>query len=410
MYKLQKNLEDYSYSKINLENARVVVRSCLNVTVDSEGKMIDTTRFYESLPLIRELAQKAENIVITAHLGRPEQREQKSSFWNIAEVLRGELKNFGAEIGLNLSVELIDDLTEENINKIQNNKNNPEHKTVFLLENIRFFKGEESKDKEGRMNFAKVLASLGNTFINDAFADYRESASTYDIATLLPSFLGPVFLKEVEAITKFSIPEKPFIAVFGGAKLSEKLDTLKSIAEVADSVLIGGAMAYTLMKAKGINVGKSKVEEDKLDVAKEIIDKYSSKIILPVDHMLTHEFSETAESFYSEDYMIPNDYIAIDIGPRTTDLFTREIQRAKSILWNGPMGVFEWEHSGRGTCLVASEMVANENAYALTGGGDSIAAINQYNLKGFDHVSTGGGAMLALLAYDKFPTLDVIII
>jgi 3-phosphoglycerate kinase len=309
----------------------------------------------------------------------------------------------------NIEVKLIDNLTEESIQFIQNNKNTDSKRTVFLLENIRFFNGEESKNKDERMIFARLLAGLGNTFINDAFADYRESASTYDIATLLPSFLGPVFLKEVEALSKFSTPAAPFVAILGGAKLSEKLDALNSLVKIADKVIIGGAMAYTLMKAKGINIGKSKIEDDKLDIAHEIIENYSQKLCLPVDHMLTKEFSETSKFDYSEDNSIPNDSIAIDIGPKTIDEYCKEIVNAKSILWNGPMGVFEWEHSGKGTCIIGNAIVNNTQAYKLAGGGDSIAAINKYRLRGIDHISTGGGAMLAFLAYDKFPTLDVII-
>lgn len=404
MYKVNSDINNFSYKNINFNTARVVVRTCLNVAVDSEGKVIDPTRFYESLPLIKDLASNTQNVVLTAHLGRPETREKKSSFWNVAEILSESLRND------NVEVILVDDLTDEWVDKITHNINTKDSKKVFLIENIRFFKGEESKDKSERMEFAKKLATLGNIFINDAFADYRESASTYDIAMLLPSYLGTVFLKEVEALSKFNNPDI-LVSVLGGAKLSEKLDALNSLAELSEKVVIGGAMAYTLLKAKGVNVGNSLVEEDKLDLAKQAIEKYGDKLVLPIDHLVASEFNlEAANAAYNTTgVQIPDNTVAIDIGRRTIELFNNTISTANYILWNGPMGVFEWEKSSVGTLEIGKGIEKNGPAYKLAGGGDSIAAINKLQLSGFNHISTGGGAMLAFLAYDKFPTLDVII-
>lgn len=403
MYKVTKYLQQYSYKNIDLPNSRVIVRTCLNVAVDSEGKVTDPTRFYESLPLIKDLALNAQNVVLTAHLGRPETREKKSSFWNVAEMLTESLRND------NVEVILVDDLTPEWIDRIQHN-NNAENKKIFLLENIRFFKGEDSKDKAERMEFAKLLATLANTYINDAFADYRESASSYDLATLLPSYLGPVFLKEVEALSKFSSPNM-LVSVLGGAKLSEKLDALNSLAEVSEKVVVGGAMAYTLLKAKGVSIGNSLVEEDKLDLATEVLAKYGNKLVLPVDHLVAEEFNASAanSAYTTSDEQVPDNTVAIDIGRRTIELFEQTISIGNYILWNGPMGVFEWDKSSTGTLEIGKAIEKNGPAYKLAGGGDSIAAINKLQLKGFNHISTGGGAMLAFLAYDKFPTLDVII-
>lgn len=404
MYKVNSDINNFSYRNIDLNNARVVVRTCLNVSVDSDGKVTDPTRFYESLPLIKDLALNAQNVVLTAHLGRPDSREKKSSFWNVAQMLSESLRND------NIEVVLVDDLSNEWIDKITHNTNTIDSKKVFLLENIRFFKGEESKDKIERMEFAKILASLGNTFINDAFADYRESASTYDIATLLPSYLGTVFLKEVAALSMFNNPDI-LISVLGGAKLSEKLDALNSLAELSEKVVIGGAMAYTLLKAKGINIGKSLVEEDKLDLAKQVVEKYGDKLVLPIDHLVASDFNEDATNaaYNTSDNQIPDNTIAVDIGRRTIELFKNTISLGNYILWNGPMGVFEWEKSSIGTLEIGKGIEKNGPAYKLAGGGDSIAAINKLQLHGFNHISTGGGAMLAFLAYDKFPTLDVII-
>ncbi|MFS8131318.1 MAG: phosphoglycerate kinase [Candidatus Dojkabacteria bacterium] len=394
MYTLKKDISKFSYLNIkDIENKVVIIRSCLNVAVDESGVMTDATRFYESLPLIRDLASKAKKVIVTAHLGRPEKKEKALSFWNVAEKLQEELDEDKIE------VKLVDTLKDAKTSKAK----------VTLLDNIRFFPGEESKDKDERMKFAKELSGLADVFINDAFADYRESASTFDIATLLPSYLGPVFIKEVEALSKFSAPEKPFVAVLGGAKLSEKLDALSALVEIADKVIVGGAMAYTLMKAKGIETGKSLIEVDKLDVAMDIVSKYSDKLLLPIDHLVAQEFKSKSPYEYTETEVIPAEMIAIDIGWNTIRKFKTELSNAKSVLWNGPMGVFEWIHSSVGTKEIGSAIAANQDAFTLAGGGDSIAAINQFNLKGFDHISTGGGAMLAFLAYNKFPTLDVII-
>lgn len=394
MYNLKKDLSKFSYLNIqDIGNKTVIVRSCLNVAVDKEGKMEDSTRFYESLPLIKELAEKAKKVIVMGHLGRPEKKDKSLSFWNIAETLTTELEEQRIE------VKLVDTLADAKQSKAK----------ITLLDNIRFFPGEESKDKDVRLAFAKELSKLADVYVNDAFADYRESASTYDIATLLPSHLGPVFMKEVEALAKFSQPESPFVAVLGGAKLSEKLDALNALVEIADKVIIGGAMAYTLMKAKGIETGNSLIEKDKLDVATEIMNKHSEKILLPVDHLVAQEFKPKSPYEYTETEIVPENMTAIDIGWNSIRKFKTEISNSKSILWNGPMGVFEWIHSSVGTKEIGSAIAENLTSYSLAGGGDSIAAINKFNLRGFDHVSTGGGAMLAFLAYDKFPILDVIL-
>lgn len=399
MYTTQKNLQDYSYKNIqNLDSKKVVLRSCLNVTVDSEGKVTDPTRLNESLTLIKELAGKAKQVIILGHLGRPEPltMNKSLSFWNLLELMNQSLKEQGIEAKLVKSLEEAKSATDQ----------------VLLMENIRFFPGEESKNINERENFAKELSSLGDLFINDAFADYRESASTYDIAKFLQSYLGPVFLKEVESLSKLNDSPKPFIAVLGGAKLSEKLDALNSLLETADKVLVGGAMAYTLLKAKGVEIGNSLFEPEKLETAKEIIQKGGEKLLLPVDHLVSDLFSEESLNGTGQpidDKNIPNGKVAVDIGPDTIQFYSDELAKAGTILWNGPMGVFEWELSSKGTLAIGKAIESNANAYKVAGGGDSIAAINKLGLKGYSHISTGGGAMLGIIAYDKFPTLDVII-
>jgi len=405
MYTIKKDLSKYSYKSIDQKSSRIVLRTCLNLTLDDDGNVTDYTRLNESLPLIKELSQNAQNLVIMAHLGRPVDRDPKLSFKKISEKIQEELNS------LNVKVEFIEEGNEISFQKITTNINDNQNKKIFLLENIRYLNGEESKDLDLRMNLAKHLASLGDVFINDAFADYRESASTYDIAKLLPSYLGPVFLNEVEHLGKLIAPKRPYVAILGGAKLSEKLDVLQSLLESADKVLIGGAMAYTLLKSIGINIGKSLVEMDKIEVSKDIMEKYKDKIVLPFDHYVSNEFSEQSSNEGSniDQQEIPNDKIAIDIGLKTIEIYKKEIENAETIIWNGPMGVFEWESSSKGTKIIGEAIVKNQKSYKLVGGGDSISAINKFNLNGFDHICTGGGAMLAFLAYDKFPTLDVII-
>jgi len=401
MYKLPENINDFSYKNIqDLSSKKVLVRSCLNVATDESGKVTDRTRLDESMPLISELAGNVSRLVLMAHLGRPENKEKQFSFWNVAELIQSELNKTNPGVKLML----VEDLAEV--------KNAAEDKNiVYLLENIRFFKAEESKVAEDRMTFAKELAALGDVFVNDAFADYRESASTFDVATILPSYIGPKFLQEIEALSKFSNPQRPFVAVLGGAKLSEKLDALKALGAFADKVLVGGAMAYTLLKSDGVDVGSSLVENDKIEVAKEIMTNFRDKLSLPIDHFVSKEFTEESAKIgsYTDEQTITEGRVGIDIGKSTIEKFKKEISEASSILWNGPMGVFEWSETELGTKSVIEAIIANSESYKLAGGGDSIAALNKFNLSGFNHVSTGGGAMLAFLAYEKFPTLDVII-
>lgn len=376
----------------NYIDKRILIRSCLNVSLDKSSNITDSTRIDEALPTLIELGKKAKQVIIMAHLGRPSvAREKEFSLKPVRNALEKGLKEKVVMIKEDLRLDHVSD-------------------KFVLIENIRFFPGEESKDISKRENFAKQLSLLGDLYVNDAFPDYREASSTYDIAKYLPSFLGPVFIREVEAISRFTNPQRPFIVILGGAKLSEKLDALNTLAGIADRILIGGAMAYTLLIGDGMDkVGKSLVEPDKFGVAREIMSKYKEKIILPVDHVVVASFSQESEVSITSDVSIPTNQIAVDIGPKTQKLFIKEISRAKSILWNGPLGVFEWDNSFEGTQAVAKAIGKNRDAYSFAGGGDSIAAINKFSINGLDHISTGGGAMLAFIGNDNFPTLDIIL-
>jgi phosphoglycerate kinase len=402
MYKqtdLKAKLAAKNVAAVDLAGKRVLIRTCLNVAMDDRGNITDATRIDESVPTLSLLGQRAARVVMMAHLGRPTTaRESEFSLEKVRQELESRL---GQSVQMISTIEDIKALADGSLSISASQK-------FFLVENIRYFAGEESSDKVQRAEFAELLSTLGDIFINDAFADYREAASTYDVAKYLPSYLGPVFIREVKAVSYFTQPERPFTAVLGGAKLSEKLDALKALASLADKVLIGGAMAYTLMLAQGVAVGNSKVETDKLDVAKAILDQYRDKIVLPVDHIVVDEFSSSAATEVVSAAEIPAGKIAVDTGPKTQELFKAHISQAKSILWNGPMGVFEWDSADAGTKAVGAS-IATADAYKFAGGGDSIAAINKFKLSGFNHISTGGGAMLAFVSYEHFPTLDVVL-
>ncbi len=408
MYKkenLNELLEKVYYKKINLNEKNVLLRSCLNVSTDDDGDIVDDTRLIESLSMIKELAVESKMLIIVAHLGRPDGEKKKYSFRRIAERLNSELE------GLSRNGKKIEIVLLKSPKAVAMYEDDGETHKVILLENIRFNHGEDSESESERMQFARSLADLADVFINDAFADYRKSASTYEIAEYLPSYLGSTFYKEIKALAVFEEPKRPFIAVLGGAKLSEKLDSLNELLEVADKVLVGGAMAYTLLKAQGGFVGDSLVEDDKLDIAVEMVYKHGYKLVLPEDHLIVENFEEPAigRYAYTTDSLIPPGKIAVDIGPKTIELYKSIIKTAKSILANGPMGVFEWDVTSTGTKGILKSIVDNTDAFKLVGGGDSIASINKFDIKGFNYVSTGGGAMLAFLSYEEFPTLDVIL-
>lgn len=403
MYSTQKNIQGYSYNTISdLDQKNVILRTCLNITVDGRGDMVDFTRLLESMPVIHDLATRAKNLVIIGHLGRPEERSSAMSFQNnILNHLNMLYDN---------KVIFLEYLNEETLTQTHH-KLSHEKGNIFLIENIRFFKKEDSKDPVERMEFAKLLSSMGDIFVNDAFADYRESASTYDIAKFLPSYLGDLFLKETWMLSKFNSPERPYVAVLGGSKLSEKLDVMNSLLQSADKVLVGGAMAYTILKAKGIEIGNSFFEVDKVEMAKEILYKYAEKLILPVDHLVAADFTEeaVASAMTTQGEAIQEGTIAVDLGPKTIDLYKNIISDAASILWNGPMGVYEWDKSAIGTKEIGLAINNNQKAFKLAGGGDSITAINNFGIENIDHVCTGGGAMLSFLSNTRFPTLDVIL-
>lgn len=396
MYKLPENIKDYVYSKDKVKASDIVLlRADLDVAIDEYGMITEPQRMESAIPFIKQLGSEVKKVIIVAHLGRPERKEDKFNFKN--DIFLQLVKRIP-------ELQFATDIEHAGVYK----------EGIILLQNIRFFEGEESEDEKAREVFAKKLAGIADIFINNAFAAYRVSASTYDVAKYIPTLIGPDYYNEIEAIGRIENPERPFIAVLGGAKLSEKLDSLAALGELADKILIGGAMAYTLMRAKGIEVGRSKVEYDKLEVAEEILKKYEDKLLLPQDHIVTETFSavsvgnKSGETISDEDNIEKYDY-AIDIGDETLALYEEEIRKARTILWNGPMGVFEWNNGSHGTRQLGLTMSQLTSAYTLVGGGDTIAAINKFGLDNFDHICSGGGALLNFIGETKFPTLDVIV-
>ncbi len=391
---LTKSLMDYSSLLATPQiytGKKVILRTCLNVPLDENGEILDDTRLVEALPFIQELAEQAERVVIIGHLGRPKGAyDEKQSFKTVQQWLQTKMSS--------LTIKLVPEP------KLESEDNTG----VYLIDNIRFFAGEESKDATEREQFAKELASLGEIFINDAFADYRESASCTDIAQFLPSYLGPLFYREISALERCKSPEHPYTVILGGAKLSEKVDLMQALLPVADKILVGGAMTYTLMKAKGLPIGNSRLEEDKIAVAQEMLQTASDKIVLPVDHKIIDRFgSEYIETLETVNE-IPEGKVAVDIGPRTIELFKEHIQNAKTVLWNGPVGVYEWPETAEGSKSVGRIVEQHENAFRVLGGGDTLVIIKKFGLANFTHVSTGGGAMLSFLTDEHFPTLEAI--
>jgi phosphoglycerate kinase len=397
----RENLTDL-LTKYNINNLkdintkRVLLRSCLNVAMDKSNNITDKSRLNEAYPTIKSLAEKSKRLIVMAHLGRPTGIDPKLSLRVVFEELHDKLL---ADTGIEMTFcEKLDDI-------------NTNTSKVILLENIRFIAVEESKSDLERLNLINNLAAYSDIFVNDAFPDYRESVSTFYIINKLPSYLGQNFVNDVMALSKLNTPNRPYLAILGGAKLSEKLDILNNLITVADKIIIGGAMAYTLLKAMNIGIGKSLYEPDKLEIAKELVTKYKDKIILPIDHIIADDFSENSAilSTNTVDVEIPNDKIALDIGERTIELYDSLVNDSQTILVNGPMGVYEWEKTNIGTKSLYESVVKNIHGYKLIGGGDSISAMNQFGITGFNHVSTAGGAMLMFLSQSKFPILDAIL-
>jgi phosphoglycerate kinase len=393
--------------QIELSNQRVILRADLNAPLkaDSNGQMqiTDDGRLKASVSTIELLIKKNAKIIILAHLGRPKgERKPELSLKPIAKRL-SEL--------LNKKIEFVEDLNEPNLKNKIDALNTGE---ILMIENIRFEKDETSKDPAERNRLAQKIAQLGDFFVIDGFGVvHREQASVTDIARLLPSAAGKLVEAEQKAFDKvLNNPERPYVVVLGGSKVSDKLGVIKNLINKVDLLLIGGGMAFTFLKAKGFEVGQSLLEQDRIEEVNQLMKVAQEKnvqIVLPVDVVISKELDGSSEVKTVDVENIPSDQKGLDIGPKTIDLFSSKLNQAKTVVWNGPMGVFEVKQFSNGTKEIAQK-ISELSAYTVVGGGDSAAAIRLLGLdeSKFDHISTGGGASLELLEGKELPGLKVL--
>ncbi|MBN2656902.1 MAG: phosphoglycerate kinase [Spirochaetales bacterium] len=379
--------------EMDLKNKRVLVRVDFNVPL-KDGVITDDTRIQSAIPTLKYiLEQEGTSLILMSHLGRPsEEREPQFS-----------MKQLAAHLSAVAGVPVVTapDCVGEEVEKLAAELKPGE---ILLLENTRYHKAETKNDPD----FAAQLAKLGDVYINDAFgAAHRAHASTEGVTKYLPSAAGFLMEKECRFFDGvLGNPEKPFVAIIGGAKVSSKISVLESLVSKCTSFVIGGGMAYTFLKAKGYEIGNSLFEEDFLDVAKSFLkkaDEAGVEVILPLDHIVASEFAENADSEYVADINIPAGKLAMDVGEKTVAAVKSRIEAARTVVWNGPMGVFEFDKFAAGTKAVA-EFVADCKGVTVVGGGDSVAAVNKFNLADrIDHVSTGGGASLEYLEGKQLP-------
>ena len=381
----------------DLKGKRVIIRVDFNVPV-KEGVVKDATRIKAALPTIKYILDEGASLVVMSHFGRP--KGQKNPDFSMAPIAKEFEKLLGRPV--KLASDVIGPEVEADVKALKPGE-------VLLLENVRFYKEEEANDPE----FAKTLASYGDIYCNDAFGTaHRAHASTEGASHYLPSYAGFLIEKEVKFMAPLlENPEKPFVAVIGGSKVSSKITVLESLVKTCDTIVLGGGMAYTFLNVLGKEIGKSLFEADYIETAKAFLAKAAEKgvkVILPVDHVCAAEFSETAEPVLVDDVNIPSDLMGMDIGPKTVALIVEEIKKAKSVVWNGPMGVFEFEAFSKGTGEVAKAL-ASSDATSVVGGGDSVAAINKFGLADkISHVSTGGGASLEFLEGKTLPGIKAL--
>ncbi len=376
-----------------LRGKRLFVRVDFNVPIEN-GVILNDKRIREALPTINYLMDHGAKVILCSHLDRPKGWDPKLTLKPVAERLSRLLEK---------EVKFIPDCIGQEVEWEVNHLKEGE---VALLENVRFYPEETKNDPE----FAKKLAALADIYVNDAFGTaHRKHASTYGIAQFVPlAVAGFLLEKEIKYLQKaLDNPERPLVLIIGGSKVSGKLEVIENLLKIVDKMLIGGGMAYTFLKALGYGVGKSLVEEELLDTAKRIMeeaDLKGVKFYVPVDSNNADQFSPTAHTKLTTYKEIPEEMMGLDIGPATVELFKEAIADAKTILWNGPMGVYEFEKFRVGTLEIAKAIAEKRDALRIVGGGDSVAAIEELGLEHkFDHVSTGGGAFLQFLAGKELP-------
>jgi len=384
---LKKTMND-----VELKGKRVFVRVDFNVPMEN-GKITDDTRIRAAIPTIKQLVESGAKVILASHLGRPkgevnEEMRLTEVGKHLSELIGQQVAKLDESIGANV---------ENAVAAMQEGD-------IVLLENVRFHKGEEKNDEELSKSFAK----LADVYVNDAFgAAHRAHASTEGIAKHIPAVSGLLMEKELDVLGKaLSNPERPFTAIIGGAKVKDKIGVIENLLDKVDHLIIGGGLSFTFTKAQGHSIGKSLLEEDKIELAKSFIEKAKEKGVqlhMPIDAVVANEFSKDAETKVVAIEEIPEDWMGLDIGPKTAEHYAAIIKDSKLIIWNGPMGVFEMDKFANGTKTVAQAM-ATTQGYTIIGGGDSAAAVEKFEVANeMDHISTGGGASLELMEGKALP-------
>lgn len=382
---------------LDVLNKKVLVRVDFNVPI-IDGKITDDNRIVEAIPTIKYLLDKGAGVILMSHLGRPDGKVvEKYSLKPVAKRL--------AEV-MNMPVLMAGDVVGESAIQMAGNLKSGE---ILLLENLRFEAGEEENAEE----FIEKLAKLGDIYVNDAFGTaHRKHASTYGLATKLPSAIGFLIEKELSIIVdNINNPERPFVGILGGAKVADKLSIVNALLDKVDTLIIGGGMSYTFQKAQGYTIGESLLDESKIEDTKLMMAKAKEKgvsLLLPVDYVVSKGINDVENKMVIEDCNIPDGYMGVDIGPKTIELYTNAIKSAKTVIWNGPMGVFEQEEFAVGTNKVAVALTELDGT-TIIGGGDSASAIINMGLQDkITHISTGGGASLKLFEGKELPGVAVI--
>ena len=387
----------------DLSGKSVLVRSDFNVPLDADKNITDDGRIRAALPTLKLLLDAGAKVIVVAHLGRP--KGKVSPDYSLAPVAKRLEELAGVKV--TLAGDTVGEGAKAAVAEAKPGE-------IVLLENVRFNAAETSKDDAEREAFAKELAALADVFVSDGFGVvHRKQASVYDVAKLLPAATGLLVAKEIESLGKaVNNPERPYVVVLGGSKVSDKLGVIANLLSKADKLIVGGGMAYTFLAAKGYEVGTSLLEKDQIDTVKgyiETAEKNGVELLLPIDTVVAPFFGADAPATVVPSTEIPADQMGLDIGPKTRELFADAIKSAKTVVWNGPMGVFEFPAFAEGTKAVAKAM-SESDAFSVIGGGDSASAVRNlgFDESTFSHISTGGGASLELLEGKVLPGIAVL--
>ena len=387
----KKSIED-----INVTGKKTLVRCDFNVPL-RDGEITDLNRIYGALPTIKYLSDNNARVILCSHLGKPKNGYEAA--FSLEPVAKKLSELLGKEVRFAADPQVSGDIAKEVINEMKDGD-------IVLLENTRFRK-EETKNEE---SFSRELASLADIFVNDAFGTaHRAHCSTVGAGEFMQARVcGYLIQKELKFLGEaVENPKRPFTAILGGAKVSDKIAVIEKLLDKVDTLIIGGGMAYTFLKAQGYEIGTSLVEEEKVEYAAEMIEKAKQKgvtMLLPVDNVAADRFAADAEAVVTQDQNIPQGHMGLDIGPKTVELYVEKVRSSATIIWNGPMGVFEFEKFAQGTLAIAKNMAELEDAVTVIGGGDSAAAVNQLGFgEKMTHVSTGGGASLEFLEGKELP-------